>query len=507
MRRGLVLLLALMLVVSVPPCHAFAATLTQLGVHVSADPAVISEAGYVNLAVDIELESGVVGNSVTVLEVSCQGVTSENPGVVFYGQRSTFELYDVYVPQELLGKPMEVEILYINLDGQLINESHYFTAAQPTATIFVSRMLEPAAPKVGELVRLLYVVSNTGTADVTDVRILDDYFDNVATFDLLGAGQQLSVETSFIMPSSDIVSKGVVEYVDGAGSLKSEPFDAVTISKQVFALKLQAAADVSQISYGEMFYLSCTLTNSGRVAYTNVTLKCNHLEDLPVIEKLEPGQTYVFGRWVTPAASRSYELEASGTDLSGESYTISAPALSVEVSRGPQLDTRVLNQRSDAASGAVALKVWADQTQLDSQGLVSFEVTVSHPDLALEDVVIRENTQGKLETIQILPSGEQLFKYSVQAEQSGTYQFSLSACDENGVAVLALSEPVSITVNPPQNEPMQHILGSMPITPAQDVRSDNTEGIVLIAIGAVMVFSAALLVRLILRDRVTEQKN
>lgn len=505
--RKAMLAALLVLFAAALPCIALADTPTELGVSISAQPAVLSEAGQVDLSVSVSLETGVIGNSVTVLSVSCAGVSSESAGAVYYGQAAVFSVAGVPVPHDQIGQPVPVELLYINLDGQLVSEEHYFTVSEPTSAVSVSRMVEPVAPKSGEMVRLLYVVSNSGQTDVTDVQIIDEAFGAVAQFAALGAGQQQSVETSFIMPNHNMTSQGRVDYVSAAGEPLSASYEALEIQRQRFALSIATVADAAQLRYGEAFWLSCTVTNSGRVTYTNVALSCDHLEDLPVIDKLAPGESYVFGRWIMPAASRDYVLEVTGTDASGESYTVSAAPVHVDVAQAPQLDERVLNLQSDAAARQVKLTVWADQIALEQDGLVSFEVTVSHPGIALKDVVIRETSQGKLESIQMLPSGDHLFKYSIRVSQSGSYQFSLSAKDENDVTVLALADPVEITVDMRRvmNSVMMQPVGSAPAAPAP--KRARVETAVLFCVAALMVLSAVFLAVLIWRERISKPRR
>ena len=145
--------------------------------------------------------------------------------------------------------------------------------------------------------------------------------------------------------------------------------------------------------------------------------------------------------------------------------------------------------------------------KLEQDGLVSFEVTVSHPGIALKDVVIRETSQGKLESIQMLPSGDHLFKYSIRVSQSGSYQFSLSAKDENDVTVLALADPVEITVDMRRamNSVMMQPVGSAPAAPAP--KRARVETAVLFCVAALMVLSAVFLAVLIWRERISKPRR
>ena len=119
--RKALLAALLVLFAAALPCIALADTPTELGVSISAQPAVLSEAGQVDLSVSVSLETGVIGNSVTVLSVSCAGVSSESAGAVYYGQAAVFSVAGVPVPHDQIGQPVPVELLYINLDGQLVS--------------------------------------------------------------------------------------------------------------------------------------------------------------------------------------------------------------------------------------------------------------------------------------------------------------------------------------------------------------------------------------------------
>jgi hypothetical protein len=234
----------------------------------------------------------------------------------------------------------------------------------------------------------------------------------------------------------------------------------------------------------------CEVANTGELSVGGVALESDFLADLPKIDQIKPGQTYVFAKQVKPLASHDYTVRATAKDSAGGSLNCQSNAVTVAVEGSPDIDIAGFYYISGVLENLISLEIETDTSKLAGQGEVTFGIKVHNYDQRLYKVIISEKAEGNIEQMDNLAVGDKLFLHSTKVTQSKTFEFYLEAQTQDGKAVVAAATPITITT---QGKSGESPSVSLPGLYSSDGQSEAASGIVLKGSGA----DTALLIRLL----------
>ncbi|KIQ66265.1 hypothetical protein TR51_00920 [Kitasatospora griseola] len=209
------------------------------------------------------------------------------------------------------------------------------------AVLAIEKTADSAGPfHLGDTVTYTYTVTNTGTAAVHSLAVVDDHVAPV-TCDVttLNPGASTLCHGSYVVTAADVTAGHVTntahaEGVDPQGQgVTSPPAEATVPVVGEAVLSLQKAADsAGPFHVGDAVSYTYTVTNTGTAAVNNLTVADDHVAVVTcAVTTLNPGEsTLCHGSYVVTAADVTAghvtnTAHAEGTDPQGQTVT-SPPA-------------------------------------------------------------------------------------------------------------------------------------------------------------------------------------
>ena len=432
------MLLSLMLCfLLVPAPKAFAADITVSGVTVT--PSSLSKGGNVTVKGKIK---NTVGEEITV-SISYAEDVKVNKTIAAGGS------YSFSITCGISTSDLNSSNTYVVVDWA--SDSHNGTKKVPftvkhqaeQAALTFTRSISKTSVKAGDSVKLTYSLKNTGSADISGLKITDPAVaDGVVSGLSLKAGASKTI-TKTIQPTETVTSTPKATFTAG-GRSHTQTVDSkkITVAAGEPKLSISAIVDKALINSGDTVTFTIALRNDSSVAINNIDItdSLGHTikSGLSIGASLENNtktQTFTYQTSLTSPQSVTFKA----TYPSGEeTKTATSSAVVVNINGQPFISS---------TSSNISITATADPATLALPGDVTFTVTVENiGSVALKDVAVTESRLGTLGTFSTLEIGEkQTLTKQVTVSAPGSYLFQVTAKDSDDMQYSASSENISVS--------------------------------------------------------------
>lgn len=432
------MLLSLMLCfLLVPAPKAFAADITVSGVTVT--PSSLSKGGNVTVKGKIK---NTVGEEITV-SISYAEDVKVNKTIAAGGS------YSFSITCGISSSDLNSSNTYVVVDWA--SDSHNGTKKVPftvkhqaeQAALTFTRSISKTSVKAGDSVKLTYSLKNTGSADISGLKITDPAVaDGVVSGLSLKAGASKTI-TKTIQPTETVTSTPKATFTAG-GRSHTQTVDSkkITVAAGEPKLSISAIVDKALINSGDTVTFTIALRNDSSVAINNIDItdSLGHTikSGLSIGASLENNtktQTFTYQTSLTSPQSVTFKA----TYPSGEeTKTATSSAVVVNINGQPFISS---------TSSNISITATADPATLALPGDVTFTVTVENiGSVALKDVAVTESRLGTLGTFSTLEIGEkQTLTKQVTVSAPGSYLFQVTAKDSDDMQYSASSENISVS--------------------------------------------------------------
>ena len=315
-------------------------------------------------------------------------------------------------------------------------------APQMTATYTVT----PSSARKGQKVSVEYTLSNTGNIELRNISVSNEGISSKKlSAPSLSVGEKITLQDSFTMGDSELISKPTITYQAAGGSKEYTISDLArkTITLTENGLEAQLKTDAGENLYpGEKINVTLTMKNSGNSGYTGLTAT---LSDGTVIASnvdLAAGATFEQTIEWTPTQTTTLSAEITGSDDSGEAISVTSGEVTVT---------------TQDASQALVLSVsaQAQTTEIFSEpAVVRFAVVVSNIGQTDSATLTVKEAGTTVATIPSLPSGDsKTLVFDLETSIAGQIQFEVSGKDDAGNEKAYQSNIIQLTYIEPTPEP------------------------------------------------------
>ena len=271
------------------------------------------------------------------------------------------------------------------------------------AALTFTRSISKTSVKAGDSVKLTYSLKNTGSANISGLKITDPAVpDDVVSGLSLKAGASKTI-TKTIQPTETVTSTPKATFTAG-GHSHTQTVDSkkITVAAGEPKLSISAIVDKALINSGDTVTFTIALRNDSSVAINNIDItdSLGHTikSGLSIGASLENNtktQTFTYQTSLTSPQSVTFKA----TYPSGEeTKTATSSAVVVNINGQPFISS---------TSSNISITATADPATLALPGDVTFTVTVENiGSVALKDVAVTESRLGTLGTFSTLDIGE-----------------------------------------------------------------------------------------------------
>jgi flagellar basal body-associated protein FliL len=238
------------------------------------------------------------------------------------------------------------------------------------------------------------------------------------------------------MTTGDITVTPKISYKANGADQTPITKDPITVKLSVRDVKMSVSVDNPSPQAGEEVTFTLNLTNDGNMSYSKLKVSLAGEEvDFPA-SKLKPGDTF------TQTYKRSYEtsteviFSVTMVDQNGEQRPLDKTV------------TITLPVDASAVSDKLKLIMNVDRPQLTSAGTINFTGYISNAtDYDFINLQVTEASLGDVfSTSALAASGQENIKYTADINATTTYNFVLTATDQDGTEYTINAEPITVTV-------------------------------------------------------------
>ena len=325
-----------------------------------------------------------------------------------------------------------------NFSKRLIYES-------PITAVEVNRAITPTVAGKGQEVTITYDVVNTGTADITDVRITENKSISTTTGKIasIAAGQKGTYTFKVKMGTKDLTSSGSVSYkVDGKTSSIQQ--ENATIRYGEIQLSASLSADKKGGLVGDTVKLSLVLKNTGKEDFEDVTVTDPTLGEVFNGISVAVGESVTLEKELTIDENHEYQFAVSAKSTSGVDVETATDTLKVTaIDPAEVLD---LSVRAEADRDTV----------YELPGTVRFTVYVTNNSAAeWKDVAVTATGVQIYSFPSILAGETREFTREIDVSMAGTYQFVARAKNQLGETTNFESNTIYIRYARPTSAPTE----------------------------------------------------
>lgn len=330
-----------------------------------------------------------------------------------------------------------------------------YAGAEPELNIL--RTFVPAVAGKNQEVSVIYEITNTGTAEVSNVTIKEhkDIATTAGAIKSIAPGETKKFVFTVKMGTKDLNSEATVSYKAG-GKSYTEKVTPDVIHYGVMDLTATLSADKKGGAPGDTVKLKLTLKNSGKSDYTNVRVTDETLGDVFTGETVRAGESVALEKDLIITETTDLQFVVKGDDPNGNT---------LETATG-----RVHIIATDPAKQIVlSVEASADRSEVYRipGGVVRFKITV-HNESAVDvrDISVMA-VERQVYHFDVIPSGEsRTITRDMEISMAGTFQFNATAKDELNQMLVFSSNPIPIAYAPPTPVPTEAPLVTPP-APAQ----------------------------------------
>ncbi|MBR3495019.1 MAG: hypothetical protein IKH38_06270 [Clostridia bacterium] len=328
----------------------------------------------------------------------------------------------VQVTQEMLDKgeiAFSIRYPYTNDEGEIKYKHKTFrkpiTYDTNKVQVEVNRSITPPTTAgKGQTVTVTYEIVNTGTVDITDVRITENKSISTSpgTIKKVAPGSKESHTFTVKMGTKNLVSQATIIYT-ADGNKVTVTKEPVTIYYGEIKLKATLTADKTGGMVGDTVKLTLKLENTSKdETYSNITITDPTLGEVFSGLSLDPGETLNEVKEVTLSEDTTYQFTALTRNADDRDVQTSTEQVKI-----------LVMEPSEAAN--LTVKAEADRTTIyETPGTVRFTVFVTN------------NSAADIENVSIYATGVQLYQFplilagetreftrDIGVSMAGSYQF------------------------------------------------------------------------------------
>ena len=377
---------------------------------------------------------------------------------------------------------LEAGALYYSLkyyvvddEGQLVRKTKRFGKTliyeQAVPSVEVNRTITPTTAGKGQEVSVTYEVINTGTVDITDVKITENksVSNKAGTIDKVAAGEKESYTFTVKMGTRDLTSNAQITYSAG-GKKATVNKEAATIRYGEMKLSASVSADKKGGLTGDNVKLTVTLKNSGKEDYNGITVSEPTLGDVFTDVSVPAGGTVKLEKEVPITVTTDYQFTVAGQSESGLDLNTATDRITVTAIE----PTEVVNLTVNTTA--------AEESVHQLPGDVAFTVSVTNTSgAALKDVSVVAGGMTFYTFPQIEPGETREFTRTIAVSMAGTYQFSARVKNQLGetqtfpgnTVYIRYAAPTPVPTEVPIVTPPAPVL--QPIPEKDDLPEDYTK--------------------------------
>ncbi len=330
-----------------------------------------------------------------------------------------------------------------------------YAGAEPELNIL--RTFVPTVAGKNQEVSVIYEITNTGTAEVSNVTIKEhkDIATTAGAIKSIAPGETKKYVFTVKMGAKDLNSEATVSYKAG-GKSYTEKVTPDVIHYGVMDLTATLSADKKGGAPGDTVKLKLTLKNSGKSDYTNVRVTDETLGDVFTGETVRAGETIALEKDLVITETTDLQFIIKSEDANGNTY---------ETATG-----RVHVIATDPAKQIVlSVEASADRSEVYRipGGVVRFKITV-HNESAVDvrDISVMA-VERQVYHFDVIPSGEsRTITRDMEISMAGTFQFNATVKDELNQMLVFSSNAIPSAYAPPTPVPTEAPLVTPP-APAQ----------------------------------------
>ena len=315
-------------------------------------------------------------------------------------------------------------------------------APQLTATYTLS----PTSARKGQKVDVEYTLSNTGNIELRSIVISNEGISSKKlTAPSLSVGEKVTLQDSFTMGDSELVSQPTVTY-QASGDSKTYTISDMarkTVTLAQAGLEAALSTDAGDNVYpGEKIHLTLSIKNTGNNGYTGLTATLSDGTVLASGVSLAAGANFEQTVEWAPAQSGAITVQVDGMSDTGEAVSVTSDELAIT---------------TQDASQALVLDVTAQAqtTSIYSEpAVVRFAVQVKNIGQTDAATLTVKEAGTTVATIPSLPSGEsRTLVFDLETSIAGQIQFEVSGKDAAGNDKAYDSNVIQLVYIEPTPEP------------------------------------------------------
>ena len=449
-RSRIALFLAVCMLLSLAVFQAPAPTALAAGVTVTAENVTVSAEGG-NVTVKATIKNG-SDTEIKGVKFTIGSYEKSFTDTIAVGGSRTFSLTSVPISAGDVGNSVS---LTADTDAGTATTTFRVNKKSETVSVSFSRTLSKTTVAPGSSVKLTYNIKNTGTADITNVKLTDAAVgsDAIASGVTITAGSSKQY-TKTITVDKSVTSTPKLSYqANGKTYTKNLDSEKITVSNP--SLSISAIADKSTVDAGDKVTFTIALRNAGKVAVNDIKVvdeQGNVVRssiDVPAGSDNDPQMKSITYETVV---NQPRNAVFTATFKSGDdTKSVSSDAIYVHVSG--------FSTPAPGTSSYLSISATASPTEMTCPGNVVFTIEVKNAGATdLTNVVVSESRLGTIATIHTLKAGESktVTKEAVVTSAS-SYVFEVSGTGEDGstqtnvaptVALTDLATPTPDVINP-----------------------------------------------------------
>ena len=315
-------------------------------------------------------------------------------------------------------------------------------APQLTATYTLS----PTSARKGQKVAVEYTLSNTGNIELRNIAISNEGVSSKKlTAPSLSVGEKVTLQDSFTMGDSELVSKPTVTY-QASGESKTYTISDMarkTVTLAQDGLEAALTTDAGDNVYpGEKIHLKLNIKNTGNNGYTGLTATLSDGTVMASDISLAAGANFEQTIEWAPAQSGAVTVQVDGMSDNGEAVSVASEELTIT---------------TQDASQALVLDVTAQAqttTIYSEPAVVRFAVQVKNIGQTDAATLTVKEAGTTVATIPSLPSGEsRTLVFDLETSIAGQIQFVVSGKDAAGNDKAYDSNVIELAYVAPTPEP------------------------------------------------------
>ena len=381
-----------------------------------------------------------------------------SPTLTVGASRSWAGTWDVTQKELEAGKiSFTVRYSVYDDDGVLQNKANrinftiQYTGAEPELSI--KRTFLPAEAQKGQEISVIYEITNTGSADVSNVSIKENssVSETAGTIESIPAGETGKYVFTTKMGTKDVTSAATITYKAG-GKSYSTKVEADIIKYTKVDLSATLSADRKGGAPGDTVKLTLKLKNSGKSDFTNVTVTDALLGTVFSGETVKAGETRTLEKEMTVTETADLQFVVTADNADGKQVETATGRISV-IATDP---TKQI---------ALSVEASADRSEVYKipGGVVRFTITVHNESTVNVKNISIKAVEREVYLFDEIPAGEtRSVTRDMEISMAGSFQFTANAKDELGQTVSFTSNAIPIKYAPPTPVPTEAPLVTPP---------------------------------------------